>query len=50
MAEAKRRQAATTRTMQYYDLGADELRPAKAGGDPEVLIGRTVRREYLEAP
>ena len=50
MGEAKRRQTAAASTTQYYDLGADEMRPAKAGGDPEVLIGRMARREFPPVP
>jgi hypothetical protein len=50
MGEAKRRQSAATQTTQYYDLGADELRPAKVGGDPEVLIRRMARREFPPVP
>jgi Fe-S-cluster containining protein len=50
MGEAKRRQAAAVSTTQYYDLGADELRPAKVGGDPEVLIRRMARREFPPVP
>lgn len=50
MGEAKRRQATTMQTTQYYDLGADELRPAKVGGDPEVLIRRMARREFPPVP
>jgi hypothetical protein len=50
MGEAKRRQSATTRTTQYYDIVANEIRPAKAGGDPEVLIGHVARREFPPVP
>ena len=46
MGEAKRRQSATTRMTQYYDLGAGKLRPAKVGGDPEHDRRQSRQRDW----